>query len=94
MQTKRLETPARVVGITDQAAFCDAVRDYLRTYALRHSRSQSTQHCGIPCHTLWCCPERKHPGHSLLGAVVKAIGDAPDTVVAAAWAMTASRQSR
>lgn len=85
MQTNQPETLARTVPDTsDQAPLCDAIRNCLRTYALRHSRPQATQHCGIPCHTLWCCPERRHPGHSLLRAVIKAIGDAPDTVVAVA----------
>ena len=91
MQTSRPETPARIgPDITDQAA----IRDHLRTYTPQHSRPQVTQYFCVSRHTLWHCLERGHLGHSLPDAVTKAAGDARDTVAAAGWGMTASRQVR
>lgn len=63
-------------------------------YALCRSRPQAAQHFGVSRHTLCPCLERGYLGYSSIGAVFMAVGKAPDTVVAVAWAMTASRQIR
>ena len=69
-----------------------AIRDYVRTYVLWHGRPQAAQHFGVSRHTLWRCLERGRLGKSLPRAVTKAVGDNPDAIAAAAWAMTASRK--
>ena len=70
----------------------DAIRDYVRTYALFHGRPQAARHFGVSRHTLWRFLERGRLGKSLPRAVIKAVGNDPDAIDAATWAMTASRQ--
>ena len=71
-----------------------AIRGYVRTYALWHGRAKAAETFGVSRHTLWRCLERGRLGKSLPRAVVKAVGDNPDAIEAATWAMTASRQIR
>ncbi len=72
----------------------DAVRNYVRTYVLWHGRRNTMEKFGASRHTLWRFLERGHLGKSLLEEAVKAIGDDPDTIQVAAWAITAVRQVR
>ena len=69
-----------------------AIRDYVRTYALWHGRVKAAETFGVSRHTSWRCLERGRLGKSLPRAVVKAVGDDPNAIKAATWAMIASRQ--
>ena len=69
-----------------------AIRDYVRTYVLWHGRAKAAETFGVSRHTIWRCLERGRLGKSLPRAVVKAVGDDPVAIEAAAWAMTASRK--
>ena len=69
-----------------------AIRDYVRTYVLWHGRAKAAETFGVSRHTLWRCLERGRLGKSLPSAVIKAVGDDPVAIEAAAWAMTASRK--
>ena len=59
-------------------------------------RGPALQRFGVSRHTLGRFMERGHPGRSLPGAVIKAIGDAPDAIAAAVMgqAATDAGQSR
>ena len=70
----------------------DAIRDYVRTHVLWHGRRRTMEKFGVSRHTLWRCLERGRLGKSLPRAVIQAIGDDPNAIAAAAWAMTAVRQ--
>ena len=72
----------------------DAVRDYVRTHVLWHGRTKTTETFGVSRHTLWRFLERGRLGKSLPRAVIQAVGDDPDVINAATWAMTAVRQVR
>ena len=72
----------------------DVIYGYVLAYAPWPGSLGSVRHLGVSRHTLWRCLERGHPGHSQLGAVTKAVGDTPNTVVAVAWVMIARRQIR
>ena len=93
MQTRIPETPEppRNTGV-ENPTLNGAIRDYVRTYALWHGRPQAAGHFGVSRHTLWRFLEREHLGRSLPRTVIKTVGDDPDAIAAAAWAMTASRQ--
>ena len=71
-----------------------AIHDYVRTYVLRRGRAKAAERFGVPRHTLWRCLKRGSLGKSLPRAVITTVGDAPDAIAAAAWAMTAVRQVR
>ena len=93
MQTKQPATPAWTDGAAaEELTLDDAIRDYVRTYALWHGRPQAARHFGVSRHTLWRCLERGHLGRSLPKAVINAEGDDPDAIAAAAWAMSAVRR--
>ena len=64
----------------------------MRTYVLWHGRTKATETFGVSRHTLWRCLERGRLGKSLPRAVIKTVGDDPDVIAAAAWAMTANRK--
>jgi len=70
----------------------DAIRDYLRTYALWHGRPQAARHFGVSRHTIWRCLERGRLGKALPRAVIETVGDDPDSIAAATWAMSAVRR--
>ena len=95
MQTENPATlePTRNTTAEDQD-LNDAIRSYVRTFALWHGRPQSVRSFGVSRHTLWRFLERGHLGRSLFGAVTKAVFDAPDIMVAVAWAITSTRQIR
>ena len=76
------------------ATLDDAIRDYVRTHVLWHGRAKTAETFGVSRYTLWRCLEQGRLGKSLPRAVVKAIGDDPDVINAATWAMTAVRQVR
>ena len=71
-----------------------AIGDYVRTYVLWHGRRKTIEEFGVSRHTLWRFLERGCLGKSLPRAVIKTIGDDPDAIEAATWAMTAVRQVR
>ena len=71
-----------------------AIGDYVRTYVLWHGRRKTIEEFGVSRHTLWRFLERGRLGKSLPRAVIKTIGDDPDTIETAARAMTAVRQVR
>ena len=93
MQTKQPESSAGTQNAsTNEQALNDAIRDYVRTYALWHGRPQAAQRFGVSRHTLWSFLERGHVGRSLPRAVVKAVSDYPGAVAVAEWAVTAIRR--
>ena len=76
----------------DEITLDDAVRDYVRTYTMWHGRPQAARHFGVSRHTLWRCLERGHLGRALPRGVIRAVGDDPHAIAAAAWAMSAVRR--
>ena len=93
MQTKRPAVPAPTDYTTAEAVTLDdAIRDYVRTYALWHGRPQAARHFGVSRHTLWRCLEQGHLGRSLPKAVTEAVGEDPDRIAAATWAMSTVRR--
>ena len=55
----------------------DAIRNYVRAYALWHGRPQAARHFGVSCHTLGRFMEWGHLGRSLPKAVGNTVGDEP-----------------
>ena len=72
----------------------DAIGDYVRTYVLWHGQAKAVEKFGVSRYTLWRFLERGRLGKSLPRAVIEAVGDDPDVIDAATWAMTAVRQVR
>ena len=72
----------------------DAIVDYVRTYVLWHGQAKAVDKFGVSRYTLWRFLERGRLGKSLPRAVIEAVGDDPDVINAATWAMTAVRQVR
>ena len=84
MQTKTPATPATTRNTAaENPALNEAIRRYVRAYALWHGRPQAARHFGVSRHTLWRFLERGHLGRSLPGAVTGAVGDDPQAVDAA-----------
>ena len=92
MTTTNTSTPIPVEDESHGDDLDYAIRDYVRTYILWHGRAKAAETFGVSRHTLWRCLERGRLGKSLPRSVIKAVGDAPDVIAAAAWAMTASRK--
>ncbi len=72
----------------------DTICDYVRTYVLWHGQAKAVEKFGVSRYTLWRFLERGRLGKSLPAAVIEAVGDDPDVIDAATWAMTAVRQIR
>ena len=85
------ETPG---SATRDTALDDAIRDYVRTYVLWHGRRETMEKFGVSRHTLWRCMKQGRLGKSLPRAVIRTVGDDPDVINAATWAMTAVRRVR
>ena len=97
MQTKQPESPAPANETTaDNGALADAIRRYVRAYALWHGRPQAAQRFGVSRHTLWRFLDLGHLGRSLPRAVTGAVGEDPEDVDAATQelAATARRQRK
>ena len=69
----------------------EAIRSYVRTYVLWHGRTKAAETFGVSRHTLWRCLQRDQLGLSLPKAVTRAVGNTPEAIEAATWAMTAMR---
>jgi hypothetical protein len=94
MTTTNTSTPIPVEDEPSDDHLNYAIRDYVRTYVLWHGRAKAAETFGVSRHTLWRCLERGRLGKSLPRAVIKAVGDDPVAIEAAAWAITASRRIR
>ena len=97
MTTKQPATPAPANDTTaDKGVLNDAIRRYVRAYALWHGRPQAAQRFGVSRHTLWRFLARGHLGRSLPRAVTGAVGNDPQSVNAAAEELvnTARRQRK
>ena len=92
MTTTAAATPVLVEDESHGDDLNSAIRDYVRTYVLWHGRAKAAETFVVSRHTLWRCLERGRLGKSLPRAVIKAVGDDPVAIEAAAWAMTASRR--
>ena len=92
MTTTQTGTPIPAADETADGDLDDAIRDYVRTYVLWHGKAKAAERFGVSRHTLWRCLERGRLGKSLPRAVIKTVGDDPDVIEAAAWAMTAVRR--
>ena len=92
MTTTNTSTPIPVEDESHDDDLDYVIRDYVRNYVLWHGRAKAAETFGVSRHTLWRCLERGRLGKSLPRAVIKAVGDDPDAIEAAAWAMTASRK--
>ncbi len=93
MQAKTPATPA--LTKSEPAAGPDlegAIQDYVRVHQRLHGQKRTPIPWASPPHPVALPGAGRHPGRSLLGAVIKALGDASDTVVVVARTMTASRQ--
>ncbi len=74
MQTKQSATPVPTNDATaGEAALDDAIRNYVRAYALWHGRPQAARRFGVSRHTLWRLLERGRLGRSLPRAVTGAV---------------------
>ena len=71
-----------------------AIRNYVRTYVLWHGRAKAAERFGVSRHTLWRSLERGSLGKARPRTVFTTVGDDPDAIAAATWAMTAVRQVR
>ena len=84
MQTKNPVTPAPTRNTApEDPDLNDAIRNYVRAYALWHGRPQAAQQFGVSRHTLWRFLERGHLGRSLPRAVTGDVGDDPQAIDAA-----------
>ena len=94
MTTTGASTPVPVEDEPRRDDLDDAIGDYVRTYVLWHGRAKATETFGVSRYTLWRFLERGRLGKSLPRAVIESVGDDPDVIDAATWAMTAVRQVR
>ena len=85
-------TPIPAADETADGDLDDAIRDYVRTYVLWHGQAKAAEKFGVSRHTLWRCLEGGRLGKSLPKAVINTVGDDPDVIEAATWAMTAVRR--
>ena len=92
MTSTRTGTPIPAADETADGDLDDAIRDYVRTYALWHGRPQAARHFGVSRHTLWRCLERGRLGKTLPRAVLTEVGNSVEEVDAATWAMSAVRR--
>ena len=85
MQTKQQATlePGENAA-TENLDLNEAIRNYVRTYALWHGRAQASRRFGVSRHTMWRFLERGHMGRSLPRAVTSAVGGNPQAIDAAA----------
>ena len=91
MQTKHPATPAPAKNTSaEDQGLNDAIRSYVRTYALWHGRPKAARRFGVSRHTLWRFLERGHLGRSLPRAVTGAVGDDPQAIEAATEELAAS----
>ncbi len=58
----------------------EAVRDYVRTYAVLHGRPKAAETLGVSRHTLWRFLDRGHAGRAIPSAVLEQVGDRPEAV--------------
>ncbi len=91
MQTENPATPEPTRNTAPETPdLNDAIRSYVRTYALWHGRPQAARRFGVSRHTLWRFLERGHLGRSLPRAVTGAVGDDPHAIEAATEELAAS----
>ena len=91
MQTKMLATPEPTQNTAAESPdLNDAIRRYVRAYALWHGRPQAAQRFGVSRHTLWRFLERGHLGRSLPRAVTGAMSDDPQAIEAATEELAAT----
>ncbi len=84
MQTENPGTPENTRNTSaEDHDLNDAIRSYVRAYALWHGRPQAARRFGVSRHTLWRFLERGHLGRSLPSAVTGAVGDDPQAIYAA-----------
>ena len=94
MTTTNVSTPIPVDDEPSCNDLADAIRDYVRTYVLWHGRAKAVETFGVSRYTLWRFLEQGRLGKSLPRAVIQAVGDDPNVIDAATWAMNAVRQVR
>ena len=94
MTTTGASTPVPIEQEPSGNDLDDAIGDYVRTYVLWHGQAKAAEKFGVSRYTLWRFLERGRLGKSLPRAVMKAVGEDPDVINAATWAMTAVRQVR
>ena len=93
MQTKQPATPEPTRKTdAENPDLNDAIRNYVRAYALWHGRPQAAQRFGVSRHTLWRFLERGHRGRSLPRAVTGTVGNDPQSVNAATDELVAAAQ--
>ena len=93
METKNPATPETTRNtVSENPALDDAIRSYVRAYALWHGRPQAAQRFGVSRHTLWRFLERGHLGRSLPRAVTGAVGDDLQAIDAATEELVGTAQ--
>ena len=93
MQTENPATPAPAKNTSaEDHGLNDAIRNYVRTYALWHGRPQAARRFGVSRHTLWRFLERGYLGRSLPRAVTGAVGDDPQAIYAATEELVSKAQ--
>jgi len=84
MQTTQPATPEPTLNTAaENPDLDDAIRNYMRAYALWHGRLQAVRLFCVSRQTLWCFSERVRLGRSLAQAVVETVDDDPDAIAAA-----------
>ncbi len=94
MTTTGASTPVPVEQEPSGNDLDGAIGDYVRTYVLWHGRAKAAETFGVSRYTLWRFLERGRLGKSLPRSVIESVGEDPDMIEAAAWAMIAVRQVR
>ncbi len=91
MQTKMPATPEKTQNTAaENPDLEEAIRSYVRTYALWYGRPQAARYFGVSRHTLWRFLERGHLGRSLPHAVTGAVGDSPQAIETATQELVAN----
>lgn len=71
MKTKNPTTPASTKKtVAENPDLNEAIRNYVRTYALWHGRPQTARHFGVSRYILWRFLERGHLGRFLPGVSI------------------------
>ena len=72
----------------------EAVRDYVRTYAVLHGRPKAAETLGVSRHTLWRFLQRGHTGRAISRAVMKRVGQSEQALEDAEERLILQAQAR
>ena len=86
---------AELNGAAEAGADLDeAVRDYVRTYAVLHGKPKVAETLGVSRHTLWRFLDRGHTGRAIPRAVLERVGKSAEAVEDAEELLILQAQAR